>query len=314
MKNIVAVVIGLLFSQTLLASGYNGPIRFSAEEKERHRSRINQFNQLGEQCLWDFKEKQIDFFNNHCVRLSNGKKRCLTKFYGERKFSKKHGALRPEDGKPLIYLGDEMRRLGFPLSWMKDMEKTSCVGMALECLKRSFEGTGQGDIWQKVRRFTVVKNNSGGTALQFALQKLGWRVLYWNPAPYSTMDEDMKRWDDQEAGWKSKGYHAWRWYTINTYGTYYYNPVDDYTTLVGFDRSIPPFIKTVPFWIGIANTGYHVFPGTEENVVEAHSTREIDSRDNLEFSFFSPLVYGGGPRWTDIEKYRTGLIAVPPGY
>jgi hypothetical protein len=309
--HIILILFFITFN--ILANGYNGTVSFTIKEKIIHYNRTNQFNAIGVQCLQDYKREHLSFYRNHCIK-KNRKTRCLSKFYGERRFSKKRGAVRPEDGKPLTYLGDELARLGFPVSWMDKMKKTSCVGMALDCLERSFRGTGQDSAWKKIRKFVVLQNDSGGTELQHALQGLGWKVLYWNPAPYSTMEEDMERWDKQEEGWLSKGYHAWRYFTVTTKGTYYYNKIDDATTLVGFEKATPSYLTTIPFWIGTANTGYHVFPGTEENVVEAHSTRDIDSIDNLEFSFFSPLKYGGGPRWTDTEKYRSGMIAVPPGY
>ena len=94
--------------------------------------------------------------------------------------------------------------------------------------------------------------------------------------------------------------------------TYWYNKVDNKTDMVGFGNGEPEVLQNAPFWVGTANTGYHVFPGTYGDVVEAHSTRHITSVDNLEFSRFAPFAQGGGPRWTNTEKYRSGLIAIPP--
>ncbi len=94
--------------------------------------------------------------------------------------------------------------------------------------------------------------------------------------------------------------------------TYWFNKVDNKTDMVGFGTAEPKVLQTAAFWIGTANTGYHVFPGTFGDVVEAHSTRHITAIDNLEFSRFSPFATGGGPRWTKTEKYRSGLIALPP--
>jgi hypothetical protein len=94
--------------------------------------------------------------------------------------------------------------------------------------------------------------------------------------------------------------------------TYYFNKVDDKTLLVNFGTSVPSQFRSVPFFVGIAHTGYHVFPGFTGNVIEAHSTRLLSSVDNLEKSPFNPLANGGGPRWTATEKYRSGLVGVPP--
>ena len=49
-----------------------------------------------------------------------------------------------------------------------------------------------------------------------------------------------------------------------------------------------------------------------DNLADFGSARELTSIDNLEDSLFNPLEKGGGPRWTISEKYRSGLIAVPP--
>ena len=81
---------------------------------------------------------------------------------------------------------------------------------------------------------------------------------------------------------------------------------------MGFGKKTPYLTSQTKFWVGIANGGYHVFPGTYLNVVEAHSTRHITSIDNLEFSDFNPLASGGGPRWSRTEKYVSGMIAIPP--
>ena len=70
----------------------------------------------------------------------------------------------------------------------------------------------------------------------------------------------------------------------------------------------------MPFFVGIAHAGYHVFPGRRGDVVEAHSMREMIAKDNIEVAPFNPLAQGGAPRWTRSEKYRSGLIAVPADF
>jgi hypothetical protein len=89
--------------------------------------------------------------------------------------------------------------------------------------------------------------------------------------------------------------------------------VDDADRLVGFGEAPPPAFKLMPFFVGAAHAGHHVFPGRKGDVIEAHSTRLMNDRANMELSPFNPLAEGGGPRWTELEKYRSGLIAVPPG-
>ena len=82
--------------------------------------------------------------------------------------------------------------------------------------------------------------------------------------------------------------------------------------MIGFDQGVPELINRVPFWVGISHTGYHVFPGAYEQVIEAHSVKDITSIDNIQTSLFTPYAPGGGPRWSKKAKYRSGLVAIPP--
>ena len=93
---------------------------------------------------------------------------------------------------------------------------------------------------------------------------------------------------------------------------YYHVPVDDATTLVGFQTAVPESFQKIPFFIGTAHSGYHVFPGFFGNVIEGHSMLPLTARNNVELSLFNPLVPSGGPRGTQGEKYRSGIIAIPP--
>src|SRR5690606_3860379 len=106
------------------------------------------------------------------------------------------------------------------------------------------------------------------------------------------------------------GFHAYNWLTVKKKGKYLYNKVDDISTLVNFGERTPEAIKRVPFFLGIAHMGYHVFPGSYGQIIEGHSTRQLHDPQAVETSPFNPLTDGGGPR----GLYRSGLIAVPPGY
>ena len=70
-------------------------------------------------------------------------------------------------------------------------------------------------------------------------------------------------------------------------------------------------VKNIPFFVGIAHLGYHVFPRSYGQIIEGHSTRQLNDPQALETSPFNPLVKGGGPRG---GPYKSGLIAIPPGY
>ncbi len=300
----------LIFLTQALYAQYKGELNFSQEEKDQHLKSITQLIDESSDCLARHKEEHLSFYRDHCITDSRGNKKCLSKFYGERRFSMKRGARR-SDGKKLQYLPTEVRRAGFPESWVSEMRSTSCVGLALQCLKEGFQKTSQSEQWEKIMTYVRI-NYVGGTALQDALQKIGWKIYYWNPTPLENIVEVTEKWDKEEKRWASKGYHQYRYYRVRNNSTYWYNQVDFKYDMVGFEKTTPSLLYQHPFWIGTANTGYHVFPGTFENVVEAHSTRHFTSIDNLEFSTFNPIAPGGGPRWTNTEKYRSGLIALPP--
>lgn len=309
MKLLAHLAIGL-FTTTAALAGYNGTIEFSQTEVRVHRFQAYQLSKVAERCLQNYKNEHESFYRKNCWRTRRGKKVCISKFYGDRRYTMKKGTKR-SDGQTLEFLPDALRKMGLQPSFAKKMEQISCVGLALNCLEEGFRKTGQALQWKRIRKF-VRENGVGGTALQFALAKIGWKTYYWNPAPYWSIEADNNRWDREERSWQSKGYHNYRYNRVMNRGQYWYNKVDNATDLVGFNRTPPRILRDYPFWVGTAHTGYHVFPGTKQKVVEAHSTRHFTAYDNLEFSDFNPFGTGGGPRWTNTEKYRSGLIVFPP--
>jgi hypothetical protein len=183
-------------------------------------------------------------------------------------------------------------------------------------LGRGFEQTGQGEVWRRLL-LEVKANGMDGVILQKNLRKLGWKIIYWNPDP-----SNNKKWDAEDIAlnplqegrvWMPVwGGHAIRYSEVIKRKTYYKVPVDDVTLLVDFKNQQPRAFKEIDFFVGTAHSGYHVFPGMYGDVIEGHSMRAINSISNLETSVFNPLAPRGGPRWTSTEKYRSGLIAVPP--
>ncbi len=227
------------------------------------------------------------------------KKHGFSKFYGDRNTSLNTPAKRIA----------ALRLIGAPESMVDFLKPTSCIGLAMKALEAGLTDSGSAPlkrIWEKLYAY-MKENDMYGTALHNALQKLDWKLHYWNPSP-----KDNERWDQEEGTRASRGWHAYRYLTVTTKNAYHYNKVDDRKLLVNFGTKVPPKFKQFPFFIGIANTGYHVFPGFRGHVIEAHSTRKLTAIDNLEDSPFNPLEKGGGPRWSVSEKYRSGLIAVPP--
>ncbi|MCJ8276768.1 MAG: hypothetical protein HRT44_07900, partial [Bdellovibrionales bacterium] len=293
--NSIFTFIMLSFLSMPVWAGYNGSVSFSQNEISNHRAQIKDFVAVAAQCLESYQEEHLDFYENNCRQIG-GREVCLSKFYGDRRYSKFKDDYRP-DGKALEYLPQALKNIGFPTSYVNKTESTSCVGMALDCLKQGFLSTGQKQQWNKVLKFTK-DNGAGGTALQHALSLLGWKTYYWNPSLPENIVENMKKWDIEELNWESKGHHEYRYNRVMNKNRYWFNRVDNKTDLVGFGSGEPEVLQDVAFWVGTAHTGYHVFPGTFGDVVEAHSTRHITSVDNLEFSRFSPFAVGGGPRWT----------------
>jgi hypothetical protein len=306
-------IVTALFISTSQAA-YRGSIEFTPREKQLHQESIQRLVTVSKNCLDRHERDHLDFYDQNCITVRNGfrgtSRTCLSLFYGDRRYSMRRGQVR-SDGQRLEYLPDALQSAGFDPALASRLRSTSCVGLALQCLKEGFEATGQASQWERVMRF-VRLNNVGGTSLQHGLQALGWKIYYWNPSPFETIDEDTKRWDEEEKNWQSKGWHNYRYITVRSRGTYWYNRVDNKWDMVGFRTTTPRILHQHPFWVGIAHTGYHVFPGSHGRVIEAHSTRHITSKDNLEFSSFNPMATGGGPRWSRTEKYRSGLIALPP--
>jgi hypothetical protein len=286
------------------AQAWEGSISFSDSERARHAAGVDKVLSTTTSCLENEIADHRAFFNKYRV----------SKYYGDRSAFAK---LPWED--KIYHIQDVLRRLGYRQSEIPrlsqyirgQMKPTSCVGLVLKCLGNGFKAAGQEDLWNKIAAYTRL-NNQDGTSMQDALRKLGWRVLYWNPwTQYSAQWDANEQAKDPTNKNRFWGYHAYRYRTVMSSGRkYLYNTVDDVRTLVDFGRNVPNEFKRIPFFVGTAHTGYHVFPGMYGNVIEGHSTRQITDGQTIESSGFNPLQDGGAPR----GSYYSGLMAVPPGY
>jgi hypothetical protein len=293
MSKIISIVLVSFFA----VSAWGQVASFTAQEIKTHNERIGDIVAEASNCLDDVYEEHIDFYDTWGV----------SKFYGDRhpKYGTKAG------------LVAALKMYGKPVDLVSQLEPMSCIGLAMKCLKRGFDSVGMGSTWNKIYAQLKIDNKVFGTDLQKNLIKLGWKSLYWNPNPANNAKWDL---EDQTLSplkpgtqWNPVwGGHAYR-YNQALKGYYYEKDlyVDDASSLVGFKDVQPAFFKNVPFFIGVAHAGYHVFPGRNGEVIEAHSTRDLNSRENLEFSEFNPLKTGGGPKWTPKERYRSGVIVVP---
>lgn len=295
MKAVFGVIAGIMMSSMAFAQVQKA--QFTAEEIQAHKQNINIITDTAAACLSEVYEDHLEFYNKWHV----------SKYFGNRK---------PEH-QTTTGLKNELAKYGAPTSLVSELTPISCIGLTVKCLGRGFKQAGQEATWQKIQNILAIDNKFLGTDLQNMLAQLGWKILYWNPNP-----ENNKAWDldDQELTPMAPGKtwmpvwggHAYRYATVMKSANYYGIHVDDAQTLVGFKSTQPEAFKQVPFFVGTAHAGYHVFPGKFGEVIEAHSMRTLNSIDNLQVSEFNPLGSGGGPRWTRTEKYRSGLIAIPP--
>ncbi len=288
-KLLVLLVLSLVWSPGVFAQGFRSNIDFTPAEKAAHDRHIGTIKKVAREYLEDTMKEHLAFFRRHGV----------SKFYGDRNLSLNTRAKRVA----------ALREAGASAALVDQLEPTSCIGLTLNALGAGFRAPGDAALagaWTKIQAYARA-NDLDGCSLLNALQKLGWRIAYWNPAP-----QNNALWDRQDGTRKSRGWHAYRYSTVMNRNTYYFNKVEDKSLLVGFGTTVPSAFRSVPFFVGVVHTGYHVFPGFKGDVIEAHSTRRLDSVNNLEESPFNPLANGGGPRWTATELYRSGLVGIPP--
>ena len=272
-------------------ASFKGVISFSEAEKAQHKMNLNLILETSQGCLQSTLDRHQSFYARWGI----------SPYFGD---NSEFGRLTEADR--ALYL----QRMGLPASLVNEMESISCVGLSISCLKKGLIAAGQNALWDKINAFTVA-NDVDGQAIQAALRELGWQLLYWNPDP--SKNERVDAWEQYHYPGNPLyiwGRHAERWLTVLRESRYDSNIVDDYRLLVDFKTTVPERFKRVPFSIGTAHGGYHVFPGMLGQVIEGHSTRNIRDKRTVESSPFNPFSEGGGPR----GSYFSGLIVIPPGY
>jgi hypothetical protein len=270
---------------------YKGFISFTPDERAAHDLALDQIEQGAATCLQRDLRHHQDFLQEHG----------FSPYYGDRGYFGK-----------LSYAGKAsyLQQHRFDPALLSQMEPISCVELMLNCLGEGFDGAGQGTLWARIRQFTL-GNDVDGLATQYALELLGWKTLYWNPDTRQNSQWDAREQAKDPTNLKRLwGHHEEFWKLVQRKGRYLNNEVNDSRTLVNFGTRPPPFLQNIPFFVGIAHGGYHVFPGTYGEVVEGHSTRKITDPKSLQSAPFNPEG-GGGP--TD-GSYHSGLITVPGKY
>ncbi len=218
----------------------------------------------------------------------------------------------------------------------------SCIGLTRKCLAEGFDSVDNSiikNIWNKIDS-NLKDSDMGGMNLIKNLQKLGWKVLYWNPDPSQNSEWDqlnVKNWVTPEYLPRMKvvnfdtgapipnkpgqyyyysawGMHESHYKNIMNKNRYFDVRVDDKNLLVNTKNVTPLVLQKAPYYIGTAHVGYHVFSGYNGQIYEGHSERSLTGGTNLEHGYYNPATKGGSPKSTLYEQYRSGIIVVPPGY
>ncbi len=167
-----------------------------------------------------------------------------------------------------------------------NLTESSCVVWAMECAAYAFNKVSANSKWNRISHVTR-QNKLRGTVLIGELIKLGWTGIYWNPDTTDTSDSE----------------HSYSAHVAKTKKTYYKLPVSD--LVVDYRRSPVNMtgidtLDKVPFWIGCARGGMHVFCGTGANVSEFH--------------WDSPATDPNAMELVALKDYEwlSGIVAVPP--
>lgn len=309
-----------------LALAYNGEISFSPGEIFDHARNSARITEAAAACLRADLARHRSFLAQYRISAFYGDNSSFAvkkTFDADGRLIRKVSTTREEKRQILRELGISEslvqefvpeRRCARAEDCPLALEPTSCIGIALKCLSRGFEAAGEGDRWRRIRAF-VRNNKVQGDAFQYALQKIGWKLAFWNPATQLAAEWDAaerktfppRRPGEHRGVW---GQHARSLREVMQLGRYGQNRIDDKTSLVDFGETTPELLLRVPFFVGIAHRGYHVFSGAYGQVLEGHSERRLDDYYAVEDSPFNPLSESGGPRG---GPYKSGVIALPPG-
>jgi hypothetical protein len=271
-------------------------IDFTKSEKQQHLNDVDFIVAEASRCMSDALVHHDSFYRKYGI----------SPFFGDQS---SYGKLSWSDRKDYLKNMSIKKGISYPENMVSEIKPFSCVGLAIKCLGKGFRALGADRTWNKIAKYTRDYGQTG-LSMQHALQQLGWTSVYWN-ADTTRNDEwdakDKKKYPDNKRNYW--GQHKYT-YEINVLRNrrYYFNKVDNFTFLADFEKNPPAKLKDIPFFLGVANLGYHVFLGSAGKVVEGHSTRSITDYQTIETSQFNPRAGGGGPR----GNYFSGLIVVPP--
>jgi len=316
------------------SAGVYQPVGFTQEEINRHDRDVDFIVQEAATCLKDQLIHHREFYSQYGISPFYGDQSKYAKLVYKNGKNNKDGVLDYTDqiSRKKEFLDGVASRLNrtFPDDIVDQIKPTSCIGLSLQCLSYGFKKLGEEDIWNKVNAYTRSHGVTGG-ALQHALQELGWKILYWNPDTSRNAEWDeneemhfQKELDKDAANGRTsesrttrdrrvfRGSHSYVYnISIQRHRNYVYNKVDNTKFLVNFGSNAPQKFNSIPFFLGVAHKGYHVFPGFYGEVIEGHSTRPLTDYNTIETDMFNP-IHGGSPKASGRSIYRSGVVAVPP--
>ena len=228
-------------------------------------------------------------------------------------------------------------------SLMARMKPTSCIGYTMEGLAAGYAAAGQSARWAEIQAAVRAKGTIG-TVLVAELQKDGWEAVYWNAdtgtyrGPTATANDKQRMKDHQffiskfmgrdgvfKPGLDAQGKPiAGRDY----YGTYPQHAlVNFFSAPKGSQPKVNDaqlaHLKNAPYWVGVAASGYHAFPGAGTRVRDSHVARNPDDVTNIENRPFQDLDYAwdtaarrrkttadGKPVYSEEQS---GVLVVTPG-
>jgi hypothetical protein len=169
MKAILLVLLLAVFlPRPASAQGFKGSVNFTGDEMAAHQKHIRTITKTARRHLETIWNEHLRFYRQHRV----------SKFYGDRNVSLNTRSKRIA----------ALRQAGAPASLVDQLQATSCVGLTLDALHAGFRAPGDPKLvaaWGKIHQFARA-NDLDGCAVLHALQKLGWKIAYWNPSPGTT--------------------------------------------------------------------------------------------------------------------------------
>jgi hypothetical protein len=170
-----------------------------------------------------------------------------------------------------------------------DVKQMSCIGWALEVTGAAYQAIGRGAVWTLIRRATVVRQ-ALGTVLLEQLLKDGWTGVYWNPDTKNPADGSNEHPFSASVARSQKSYYKLR----------VSDSIVDYKATPPNRAGIEKLAK-MPYWVGIARGGMHVFCGSRESVSEYHWDHGPTSTTAIEVISLESFAW------------LSGMLCFPPG-